>query len=819
MENEKVTVATPTQTVSPVFAVNPRCKDAAGRVMAQYSSLNLAVPATAADVLCILGRADVAETVAALRQHFDDDVKLWQLPYLCPHYSAFRDDRRSQENIIPEAFTNETCIDIDDPEKAPQAIERALQLNADELSEWQGAVHYIEYSTRKPKCHIWIQMPVGKTIEESQRMFCQDLGDDLGVEPDPQCFTPERLILMTGDAVYRSDQWLSPLSPEETEKRREAFLMRGLDVDGRPLVKPAAAQPASAQPAAAQPTAVQPAVTPRLRFIFDQFVKLTGQPESNLRTENYRHNMVKAVLSVGADRVLTEAELRACLLEKMGAYSQQSDISRLVTDFYSKYNDPAQRFNRDQLRIMAEAQKRFPQGDAQAQQGDAPTPKPGQAAPVCGDSASLADIYASPVPPVLPKKAMPRFVKAATAPVPWESRETAAQAMFPPLGMYCDAQFTYTDNTPRELRACCLIVAGTGGGKDSSTKHMLKHLEAPQKAKDGPNRIILKDWKTKCTAMKDSDDKPQRPPVSVRSVAANITQARLSELMDDSQGKIVHTRMVELDQWFSVEGWKPGANCPFTYMKMADDEDNPFGQERVGKDSITYQGPLSINWNASTTPGKAQYYFSRNMTDGPISRLTLATVPDRGLGAPMPQHGKYDDDYDAALKPFIDNLQQVHGLIDCKQARHMAEKLKAELDDFVVQTGDEVLNNLGRRALVATFRKACALYAANGMRWEKCITAFCRWSLHYDLWLKLYFFGDQIRNADKDVHTAHRGPQNMLALLGDTFTLQQLTSLRQQRGMKEEGTRNQVAKWVERGLCREQQDGTYRNLLKEKGKA
>ena len=353
-----------------------------------------------------------------------------------------------------------------------------------------------------------------------------------------------------------------------------------------------------------------------------------------------------------------------------------------MSDFYAKYTDNNQKLTQFQRLVFAASRKISPvktaiQGDVQEEE---------TSEVVYGDTASLADIYGSPNPPQLSNGAMPRFVRDATGPVPVEAKETAAQAMFPPLGMYCDASFVYIDNTLREPRANCLIIAGTGGGKDSSTKHMLKHLETPQKKEDGPNRIVLEKYKQECNRRNQNLDKPERPNVAVRSVAADITKARLSELMADSQGKIVHTRMVELDQWFAVEGYKPGPNCPFTYMKMTDDEDNPFGQERVGSQSVTYQGPLSINWNASTTPSKAAYYFRNAMTDGPISRLQLATVPDRGLGAPMPVHGKYDEKYDAKLKPYIDNLRQAHGVIDCRQARRMVERLKDELDDFVVKS-------------------------------------------------------------------------------------------------------------------------------------
>ena len=813
-------------TTKSIFAVNPRLLDEkTGKVLDKYNTLNLAEPATAEQVLNMLQSPELAKTRDELRTHFDENKKLWGLAYICPHYSAFRNNHRAQEDILPEMFTSETCTDIDDPEKAPEAIRRALAMNEDEMSEWYGSVLYIEYSTRKPKCHIWILMPKGKTIEEAQLQFIADLNDygdnDLQVEPDPQCFTPERLILMTGDEVYRSPRWLEPLSAEEIEERREAFLMRGLDVDGRPLrkpeTKPSTPTTAPANNAAKTPTAAMPVEpTERMRFIVRECLKEAGLTVNDLNEEGGRHNAVKSILSVGITQLMKQEEFLTVMKELAPQYSEEKEYQQLVTDFYAKYTDDSQRMTQFQRRVFAQSRKI---GNA-ASPAKAPTsPAEETQTVIYGDTAPLTDIYSSPVPPRLSPKATPRFVKTATGPVPKEAKETAAQAMFPPLGMYCDAKFTYIDGTPREPRGNCLIVAGTGGGKDSNTKHMLKHLEQPQKDEDGPNRIILERYKDTCNRKNQNEDKPERPNVAVKSVACDITKARLAELMSDSQGCIIHTRMVEFEQWFGVEGWKPGPNCPFTYLKMTDDEDNPFGQERVGSQSITYQGPLSINWNASTTPVKALYYFRNCMVDGPISRLTLATVPDSGLGAPMPKHGKYDEKYDAALKPFIDNLRQVHGEVTCQPAIRMAERLKDELDDFVVKSGDEVLNNLGRRALVATFRKACLLYAANGKKWEKSIEGFCRWSLHYDLWLKLHFFGDLIRHADSQVKTSRRGPANLLEQIekdaDGIFTYQAAVMMRLKNGKDEEGTGNLLSQWVRRELIERLGDGRYRIVKKE----
>lgn len=789
-----------------VFAMNPRLKSSkTGEVLGKYHR-GYAESGTAEQILKMLNREDLPKMLSEIRDEGKEEVKD-QLPTICPHYSQFKNNHRAQADIIAEAFTYKTCPDIDEMSLVEQAIKRALEVNEDEYSDFHGMVEYIERSPRR-KCHIWLRMPVGKTIEETQKAFC----DEIGVPYDESCTTPERYINMTGDEVYRSERWLQPLSDEEIEERREAFLMRGLDVDGRPLKKP---ETTAAPAVTTQPTLIEVvAANDRTRFIVKECLKEAGLTVNDLNEVGGRHNTVKSILSVGATQLLTQGEFIGVMQEMASAYSQEKEFRQLVSDFYAKYTDDSQKLTQFQRRVFAASRKISPvktavQGDVQEEE---------TSEVVYGDTASLADIYGSPNPPQLSNGAMPRFVRDATGPVPVEAKETAAQAMFPPLGMYCDAKFVYTDNTYREPRANCLIIAGTGGGKDSSTKHMLKHLETPQKLEDGPNRVILEKYKQECNRRNQNLDKPERPNVAVKSVAADITKARLSELMADSQGNIVHTRMVELDQWFAVEGYKPGPNCPFTYMKMTDDEDNPFGQERVGSQSVTYQGPLSINWNASTTPSKAAYYFRNAMTDGPISRLQLATVPDRGLGAPMPVHGKYDDKYDAKLKPYIDNLRQVHGVIDCRQAKRMAERLKDELDDFVVQSGDDVLNNLGRRALVAAFRKGCLLYAANGKKWEKAIEGFCRWSLHYDLWLKLHFFGDMIRHADSQVKTSRRGPANLLQQIptkeDGTFTYQDAVLIRIKNGKEEEGTNVMLNQWVSRGHIERVGGGIFRRIDK-----
>lgn len=789
----------------PIFAVNPRLKNSrTGEIERKYHR-GYAEPATAEDVEKMLHSDALPPLLSQVRDEGKDELKD-EFPTLCPHYWGFRNNHRAQEDILPENCTYKTCIDIDEKELVEPAIKRALEVNADEYSEFHGMVEYIEYSPRK-KCHIFVRWPVGMNAEETQKAFCEEID----VPYDKSCTTAERYINMTGDAVYRSERWLQRLTDEEVEERRDAFLQRGLDVDGRPLKKPETAKTAAPATNGGQPPGME--VVPaneRTEFIAREFMKETGLTVNDLNEVGGRHNAWKSILSAGITQLLTQGELWGVMQELAPAYCQEKDCRQLLTDFYAKYTDDSQKLTQFQRRVFAQSRKISPARKSRA----AAVPDEASPAVVYGDTAPLADIYSSPNPPRLSDGARPRFVKVATGPVPKEGKETCAQMMFPPLGMYCDASFEYIDGTPREPRGVGIVVAGTGTGKDSVTKHMLKHLEAPQKEEDKQNRATLDKYREDCRRMNQNVDKPPRPNVSIRSVACDITKARLAELMADSQGRTIYTRMVEFDQWFAVEGWKPGPNCPFTYLKMTDDEDNPFGQERVGSQSVTYQGPLSINFNASTTLNKLQYYMRQSAVDGPLSRLTLATGPEQGLGAPIPKHGKYDEKYDAALKTFIDNLRAVHGKLKCQQAIRMANRLKEELDDFVVKTGDEVLDNLGHRALVAAFRKGCLLWAANGMHWESSITAFCRWSLHYDLWLKLHFCGDLIRHADSQVKTSRRGPSNLIPQIktdaNGVFTYQDAVNMRLANGKEEEGTTAMLNQWVCRGLIERLGGGRFR---------
>ena len=731
------------------FAMNPRLKDSrTGKIERRYHR-GYAEPATVGQImdLMFVTLSDQKAVLDAVREG-QEQLKD-ELPFLCPHYSEFRDNHRCQAAIIPEAFTYRTCVDVDDKELVEQAKTRALEVNSDPYSDWQDMVEYIEYSARR-KLHIWIRIPKGMTIAEAQQAFCKETG----IPYDVNCITPERYIFMTGDTVYRSEKWLEPLTEEDIAERREAYLNRGLDVDGRPLEEPATKAPATKVAAEAKPTDVTPA-DKRTRLIVREIMKKEGVTNADLTEEGGRHNAVKMLLA-HATQLLKEAEFLGVLSELMPQNWQDKNIRQLVRDFYAKYYDESARLTEFQKEVFRKSRKLATDKD------DDGTSKTANAVQVYGDTASLADIYAASRPPLLPAK-LPTLVKVVTSQTPIELKPTVAQGMFPPLGAYPrNLRFIYTDNQYRELRMNCLTVGGTGSGKDTSLKQPLKHITAPMGERDAVNRQRLKEYNETYNATKVSKDKPKRPAdLIIQKVGSDLTPARLAQLMDDSQGSLLYTQMNEFEQWYGVEGLR-GQVCTFKNLKLADDEDNPFGQERAGVQSVNYTGPLGLNWNASTTPSKVQNMFRYVMTDGPVSRVCLGTTPDVGLAAPMPKYGRYDEHYDKALQPFIENLQAATGEIECRPAIRLAERLKAECDQYTLVTQDEVFDNLSHRALVHAFRKACLLYAANGMKWEKAIEGFCRWSLHYDLWLKLHYFGDMIRKAGEQMQTSKRGPRNLL---------------------------------------------------------
>ena len=723
-----------------------------------------------------------------------------RLPYLCPHYSAFKDNHRAQKDIIPEAFTFMTCVDVDDKTLVAKAIQKAMEVNVDEYSDWQDQVLRIEYSARK-KVHIYIRIPKGMTIEEAQRAFCQEIE----VPYDESCITPERFIYVTGkdEEVYRSEHWLEPLSEEEIAERREAYLERGLDVDGRRLTT---TQEIKTTTMTTKTTIVGDNLSPddRTRFIFKACMEEAELEPEALVVEGARHNAVKSILSVGAAQLLTKGEFSGVLSEMMPDHWQDKNIQDLLNDFYEKYTDSSQKMTQFQRRVFAKSRKI---GRSQAE-------KPAVEAESEAPQSELSKLYASQEPPQMPR-VLPKLVKAAVSRTPDLYKPTVAQAIFPALATYPrKIRFTYIDNQDRELRINCLIVAETAAGKDSCIRQPIAHILADMKLRDERNRDRLKKFNEDYNGKAANKEKPKRPAdLIIQTIKSDITKAALVQRMDESQGAPLHVKLNELEQWDKVE-CATGKSNQFTNLKLNDDEDNDFGADRASAQSVTASVSLHLNWNANATVSKALRYFRYVLVDGPLSRLCMATIPDREIGSDIPVFGNYDNDYDEALRPYIENLKQATGTIDCREARRLASRLEAECKEFARLSQDRVFDNLTHRALVHAFRKACLLYAANGMKWEKAIESFCRWSLHYDLWIKMKLWGEQIRHADEGLPTSKRGPRNLLEQIKTdqegVFTYRDVVTVRLKNSMDEEGTWGMLRQWKHRGYILQMTDDSFK---------
>lgn len=776
-------------------------------------NIGVAKPATAEQIAQELANPKLHAIVKEVRAEPDEtkqralkEQRKFDIIGICPHYYQFLNNHRAAAEALPECCTYQTCVDVDDRQYGQQAIEGALRLN-EQPGQWRDKVLYIENSLRGGgKVHIWLTCPLGMTAIETQQAFCKELG----IPCDDAVQQKQSFILMTGDVVYQSDLWLKPLTTDQVESRRELFRKRGLGIDGWPLEKTATKplDTVTAEPATLPAEGDITDPTPRTDYIFETFWRQTGLEPSCLNTDGKCHNSLKSLLSTGIVQLLSKDEMQGQLRHRAPDYWQCTDCQNLLRDFYSKYNDPSQRLTQFQRSVLAKSQKMSDTQELGMNNKEA------EEQPTC-DMLTLSEIYASPLPPHMNRKKRPRLVKAVTSRTPIEDIECVAQSVFPPLEAHpVDLEAKYIDNRYRQLRGANVAVAETGVGK-GCIDLPIKHIMADIQVTTEQERKKEREYHQKFNIRNSNQDKPKRQKYRIRNLMANLTSAALVLRTEDNAPAPLYCKMNELEQWDKVEN-ATGSKNQFTIMKLNDDEGNQFGAERAGTQSVTAATSLFLNWNASTTPGKLVRYFRNVVTDGPVSRLTLSTIPDRGIGADCPVFGNYDEDYDALLKPFIDNLNAATGQIECPQACRMIKKLKAECDEFAIASSDRVFDNLTHRALVHVFRKAICIYAANGMKWESYIEPFCRWSLHYDLWLKMHYFGDLIRQAEQDTPVSKNGPRNMLDLLPDEFTFAQLSDVRYLQGKDREGTANQIYQWVHRGLIVQLPNGRYKKISKKK---
>ena len=771
-----------------------------------------------------------------------------ELPFFCPHYGMFKTNVRRQENAMPESFLFQTIIDVDDKEYVEKAIEKARELNCSS-GIWNGSLLHLCYSARK-KLHIGIRMPIGMTIEETQKAYCEALG----VPYDESCITPERMIFLTDkdSEIYRSKMWCAVLSNEEIMKRRQAFLDRGLTVDGRGDAKVNSLQFTvnsnsknnennrlsgnRGDYAAPAGTAVQPAqsgnsnhaddsyfgnpggnygsgelgeASEKNLIAFDLFVQSAGLEGMAIDTVGSRHSSLLAIMSAGASRVMSEEELMKVVRAKMPSYYQEDDCHQLIHDFYAKYADSSKPMSRDVIRVNALAEK---QASQQVNSLQLTVNSPNANHTVQSSNLQVQSSEEDyPEPPAMPEK-LPKLVELLISRTPEIYKPAVAHAIFPPLATHLwQTSFRYIDNVVHEATLSTCLLAGTGAGKSSVDKPIRYIMEDIRK-RDAENLKREKEWKEEVTRKGANKDKRKRPDnLIIQEIDADMTSPAFVMRTAEAQGRFLYTSLNELDQFDALRG---SGNQQFRIMCLAFDPFNLFGQQRVGVQSVTERVTIRFNWNASTTIQKGQRYFSKVLTDGPISRINFCTIPEREIGDEMPVYGDYDDAYREALKPYIENLNNARGLIDCPEAFQLALKLKDENAEFSRLSQDRVYENLSFRANVIAYLKACVLYVANGCKWEPEIDEFIRWSERYDLYCKMRFFGDAIKRAnDTGEKSSKRGPSNMLMQLPDEFTYQQVIDLRVANGMSQKGTSKMLGNWKNRHYIRAKENDSVPQFL------
>jgi len=771
-----------------------------------------------------------------------------ELPFFCPHYGIFKNNVRRQENAQPESFMFQTIIDVDDREYVDKAIEKARELNCSD-SIWNGSLLHLCYSARK-KLHIGIRLPVGMTIEETQKAYCEALG----VPYDESCITPERMIYLTDkdSEIYRSKMWCAVLSEKEILMRRQAYLDRGLTVDGRGDAKvnslqfkvnsnsndnvennrlsgndgnTAVSAGSAVQPA--QPGNSHGADAPHIGdsggnqdagglgareknlIAFDLFTQAAGLGGMEIDTVGSRHSSLLAIMSAGASRVMEEEELMKVVRVKMPSYYQENDCHQLIHDFYAKYADNTKPMSREVMRVNALAEQKA------SQQVNSLQLKVNRAEQVNNlqltvdrgnqqvNSLQLTGNRADedyPEPPEMPKK-LPKLVELLISRTPEIYKPAVAHAIFPPLATHLwKTRFRYIDNVEHEARLMTLLLAGTGAGK-SSVNRPIDFIMEDIRLRDAENLKREKAWKDEMLRKGANKDKRKRPEnLIIQEIDADMTNPAFVMRTAEAQEHFLYTSLNELDQFDALKG---SGSQQFRIMCLAADTGNKYGQTRVGTMSVTERVTIRFNWNASTTIQKGQRYFSKVLTDGPISRINFCTIPEREIGEDMPVYGTYDESYREALRPYIENLNKVTGLIECKEAFQLALKLKDENAEFARLSQDRTFENLSFRANVIAYLKACVLYVANGCKWEPEIDEFIRWSEQYDLYCKMRFFGDMIAKENYTAQkSSKRGPQNLLQILPDNFTAAQLLAIRLEHGLDAKGTDMMIRQWLHRNYIR-----------------
>ncbi len=780
-----------------------------------------------------------------------------QLPFRCAHYYRFLKNRRSQSNADPTAFLFQTTVDVDDKEFVEQALEKARELNCSD-SIWKGMLLHLEYSARN-KLHIDIRMPIGMTIEETQKAYCEALG----VPYDESCISPERMIYITDkdSEIYRSKDWYGVLPAEELKARREAFLKRGLTIDGKGTARYSLLAGDCKSPerlagdfqgqipsdsnhkvpssnlkvqsnhkvqcskfnvqsednrfpgtpgdnAVSSGSAIQPAQPGDSNRVDDSHLSPAGDAQnagrlaaSEAGSASEKNLIAFDLFQESAGLVMSEEELMKVVAKRMPSYYQEPDCHQLIHDFYAKYGDSSKPFSRDVIRVNALAE----QAAKSLLAGDCKSPERERLAGNHTVQSSMFQVQSNgvqsneeeyPAPPPMPKK-LPKLVELLISKTPEIYQPAVACAIFPPLATHLwRTKFRYIDNVEHEATLMTCLLAGTGAGKSCVQKPIDFIMEDIRK-RDAENLKREKEWKDEMMRKGANKDKRKRPEnLIIQEIDADMTNPAFVMRTAEAKEHFLYTSLNEIDQFDALKGI---GNQQFRIMCLAFDPDNQYGQTRVGTQSVTERVTIRFNWNASTTIDKGQRYFSKVLTDGPLSRINFSTIPERDIGEDIPVYGTYDDEFRKALKPYIENLCMATGLVECEEAYRLAEVLKNENAEFSRTSQNRIFENFSFRANVIAYLKACVLYVANGYRWEPEIEDFIRWSERYDLYCKMRFFGDMIaKEASTAEKSSKRGPENILQLLPDVFTEPQLEAIRLEHGLKAQGCKNVIKQWIYR---------------------
>ena len=805
-----------------------------------------------------------------------------QLPIRAIHYSKFRNNHRSSEDAVPESFLFQTTIDVDDVEYVDAALEKARELNCSNTI-WKGKLLHLEYSARK-KLHIDIRMPMGMTIEETQKAYCEAAG----IPYDKSCITPERIIFITDkdSEIYRSKEWYGVLPDEELQARREAFLKRGLTIDGKGTarysllagdcksperlagdfqvfqiqnsdsnVQDNRFQGTDSHSAVSSGAAIQPAqpgnshradddyishsggsqkagglaaqeaesASEKNLIAFDLFQDSAGLKGMNIDTIGSRHSSLLAIMSAGASRVMSEEELMKVVAKRMPSYYQENDCHQLIHDFYAKYGDSSKPFSRDVIRVNAlaeQAAKSLLAGDCKSPEhlagdfmGQIPNCKSPERLAGSNLKVQSSEDEEYPAPPPMPKK-LPKLVELLISKTPEIYQPAVAHAIFPSLATHLwRTRFRYIDNVEHEATLMTCLLAGTGAGKSCVQKPIDFIMEDIRK-RDQENLKREKEWKDEMMRKGANKDKRKRPEnLIIQEIDADMTNPAFVMRTAEAKEHFLYTSLNEIDQFDALKG---SGYQQFRIMCLAFAPGNLYGQTRVGTQSVTERVTIRFNWNASTTIHKGIRYFKRVLTDGPVSRINFCTIPERDIGEDIPVYGTYDEEFRNSLKPYIDNLCMASGLVECKEAFHLAEVLKDENAEFSRLSQDRVYENLSFRANVIGYLKACVLYVANGYQWEPEIEDFIRWSERYDLYCKMRFFGDAIKKAERDGdQESKKGPMSILAFLPDKFSYQQVESLRLKNDMNAKGTAKMLRNWLHRGYIEKEESYSVTQKLSD----